>query len=230
VPEEMDDPSIAAKEHLRALQGLERINAVSLSAQSVWAAIEPILRKDPQKKWRVLDIATGAGDVPIHLWRLAARRGIPLEVEGCDKSPQALDFARTRAREKGAQVRFFTLDIHTQGIPEGYDILLSSLFLHHLEDGEAVAFLRGMAQKTRGLVLVNDLSRGLAGLLMAFLGTRLLSASPVVHEDGVRSARAAFSLPEIRKAARQAGMNGARIVRRWPSRFLLVWAKGRNGA
>ena len=47
---------------------------------------------------RVLDIATGAGDVPIALAQKAKRAGLQLEIRGVDVSEQALAFARERAR------------------------------------------------------------------------------------------------------------------------------------
>ena len=75
------------------------------------------------------------------------------------------------------------------------------------------------------LVLVNDLERGLAGLTLAHLGTRLLSRSDVVHTDGPLSVRAAFTVPEVRALAAAAGLTGAVVVRRWPCRFLLTWTR-----
>ncbi len=224
-PEEMDDEAIAPKDHIKALKGLARINLFSGAAHILWPAIEALAREMPDKPLRVLDIATGSGDIPTSLWKMARKKRILLEIAGCDKSSQALDFARTQAQEKGAQVLFFKLDIHHDEIPDGYDILISSLFLHHLENDKAVQFLKRMAKQAKRLVLVNDLTRTLLGFALAFLGTRLLTASPIVHTDGVLSAQAAFSLPEIKKAAHAAGLIEARVKRRWPSRFLLIWKK-----
>lgn len=224
-PEAMDDEALDQKEHHRALKGLERINLLSMSAHHLWPAIEALACRNPAKPLRVLDIATGSGDIPIALWKKAKRKKILLEISACDKSPQALDFARERAREKGAQVNFFTLNIHEEQIPGGYDILINSLFLHHLQNGEVVPFLQSMARQAKCLVLVNDLARTVSGLVLAFLGTRLLTTSPVVRTDGVLSAQAAFSISEIKKMAQEAGFQGARVERRWPSRFLVIWEK-----
>lgn len=225
VPEEMDDEAIGRKEHQHALQGLERLNFFSGSAQHLWPAIEALACQRRERPLRVLDIATGSGDIPISLWKKARKKNILLEIAACDKSSQALDFAREKARANGVAVHFFSLDIHEMEIPAGYDVLISSLFLHHLQEEEAAKFLKSLAQQAKQLVLVNDLARSVPGLLLAFLGTRLLTASAVVHTDGVRSAQAAFSLAEIKKMAQDAGLRGARIECRWPSRFLLLWKK-----
>lgn len=225
IPEEMDHEAIAPKDHIHALKGLARINFFSGCARNLWAAIEALAQEKPGTMLRVLDIATGSGDIPISLWKKARRNGVSLKIDACDKSSQALDFARARALENGAQVHFFTLNIHDEEIPGGYDILMSSLFLHHLSNDEAIQFLRRMARQAKSLVLVNDLVRSSRGVLLAYLGTRLLTSSAVVHGDGVRSARAAFSIPEIKSSLQEAGLHQARVERRWPSRFLVIFKK-----
>lgn len=225
MPEVMDDEAINPKDHLHALKGLARINFFSGSSHILWSAIEALAHEMPEKRLRVLDIATGSGDIPIDLWKKAKKKGILLEIAACDKSPQALDFARAQAQENNAQVIFFELNIHQDEIPDGYDILISSLFLHHLQNEEAVQLLQRMAKQAKHLVLVNDLARSVPGLVLAFLVTRLLTASPIVHTDGVRSAQAAFSIPEIKITSDEAGLRRVRVERRWPSRFLLIWKK-----
>jgi hypothetical protein len=82
-----------------------------------------------------------------------------------------------------------------------------------------------MARLATRLVLVNDLVRGPAAYALAWLGTRLLTRSPVVHLDGPRSVAAAFTLREARELAERAGLHGARIDRRWPCRYLLAWRR-----
>jgi SAM-dependent methyltransferase len=227
----MDQPDLEERLLRGALCGLERINRWSGSAGTLWRPIRALARR-VREPLRLLDVATGAGDVPLALWRKARRRGVALRVEGCDFSPGAVAHARRRAAEVGADVYFFKWDAAAGPLPEGYDVLTSSLFLHHLDEGPAVDLLRRMGRAAGRLVLVNDLRRGLGGLLLAHVATRLLSASPVVHRDGPRSVVAAFTPTEARDLARQAGLEGACVVRRWPCRFLLTWSKdgGPHGA
>jgi hypothetical protein len=101
---------------------------------------------------------------------------------------------------------------------------MCSLFLHHLDENEACAFLRLMAT-TAGVVLVNDLERSLANYALVFAASRIVTRSPVVHVDALRSVAAAFTLQEARQLAQDAGLSGATIVRRWPCRFLLTWER-----
>ena len=170
-------------------------------------------------------MATGGGDVPIRLWHKAQKAGIPVEMAACDRSQTALAHAERQARNQGANVRFFPLDVLQDVLPHDYDIVTCSLFLHHLGEAEAQDFLGRLGQAARRMVLINDLRRSAVGYTMAYLGSRLLSASPVVHIDGPLSVRAAFTVEEARALAERAGLAGATVVRHWPCRFLLIWRR-----
>jgi hypothetical protein len=159
------------------------------------------------------------------LARLAVRDGINLEIDGCDVSPQAIRYAQREAEIRRSSTQFFVLDALRDVIPLNYDGLICSLFLHHLSTGEAISLLERMATAARSFILVDDLIRSRWGYLLAIAGCHLLSGSRIVHIDGPISVNAAFTLDEARSLAEQAGLHGARIVRRWPERLLLTWAK-----
>ena len=224
LPEVMDDPALDAARHRHALRGLARLNWWSGSVRILW---EPLcsLALEMGRPVVILDVATGAGDVPIGLWHRAQRLGLPLRIEGCDASPMAIEYASQRSAQAGAGVRFFGLDTRTSPFPDGYDVLLCSLFLHHLDGADATALLRKMAQAARRMVLVNDLVRSVSGFALAYAGTRLLTTSEVVQADGPRSVRAAFTVEEAQALAARAGLDGAVVHRRWPCRFLLRWTR-----
>jgi 2-polyprenyl-3-methyl-5-hydroxy-6-metoxy-1,4-benzoquinol methylase len=224
-PEIIDQPDLEEGRHVQALRGLERINFWSGSARILWPSIGKLARQLQCSPLRLLDIATGGGDVPLRLWRKARHAGMSLEVAGCDRSSTAVAHAQRTAGTRGANVHFFTWDALKGPLPEGYDVLTCSLFLHHLEEEQAVDLLARMAAAARHLVLINDLRRSTAGWLLAYLGTRVLSRSPVVHRDGPISVAAAFTLAEMRRLAETAGLTGGVVTRRWPCRFLFSWAR-----
>ena len=114
-------------------------------------------------------------------------------------------------------------------IPPGYDIVVCSLFMHHLQEEQAVRLLRHMAEAANRLVLVNDLIRSSAGMMLAVVGTRLLSGSRIVHTDGPRSVQGAFTMEEASRMARRAGLDGVTVSWRWPCRFLLMWKRDETG-
>jgi 2-polyprenyl-3-methyl-5-hydroxy-6-metoxy-1,4-benzoquinol methylase len=222
-PELMDQPGLDPGRHRQALRGLGRINFWSRSAGILWPPIAALARASG-RPLRVLDIATGGGDLPIRLWHKARRAGLSLVVEGCDVSPVAVAYATEQAERQGAGIRFSAADALTGDLPADYDVIVCSLFLHHLTEDRAVDLLRRMTAARR-MLLVNDLVRSRPGLLLAQVGTHLLSLSPVVHVDGPRSVEGAFTIEEARGLAERAGLTGATVERRWPCRYLLSWVR-----
>ena len=224
-PELIDREDLDAQRHRHALDGLARINFFSRSAAILWPPIRALISSEPGRTWRLLDVATGAGDLPVALWRKARRAGIRLEVEGCDRSGRAIEHARRRAERWNVPARFFERDAVEQPLPAGYDIVTSSLFLHHLDEPQAIELLGRMAAAAGRLMLVNDLERSRAGFALAFVGVRLLTRCDVVHADGPQSVAGAFRLDEVRAMCRAAGLEGYSLKRRWPCRYLLAWKR-----
>ena len=193
-----------------------RINRLSRSDAILWPGIENLARRVGGSPIRVLDVASGGGDVPIALAKRALRSGLNVQVEGCDVSLEAVQYARRQAELSGLSLRFFNLDLLNEPIPPGYDVVTCSLFLHHLAEADASIFLRKAAGATNRLLLVNDLLRGPVGYLMAWFACRLLTLSPVVRYDGPVSVAGAFTLSEVRELAKSAGLEGEPGRRCWP--------------
>jgi 2-polyprenyl-3-methyl-5-hydroxy-6-metoxy-1,4-benzoquinol methylase len=217
----MDSPELDEGSHIQALRALSRINALSYAAGRIWRAVR-VLAKERGTALRVLDVACGGGDVALSLKRQAQKEGISVHVEGCDLQPVAVEFAARRARESGLEVGFFQHDAIGDELPDEFDLVCSSLFLHHLSDTEAAGFLRRLDAAGTS-IFVQDLLRTRLGYLMALAMTKLVTRSPVVHVDGPRSVRAAFTLPEVGGLAQEAELEGARIERCWPERFSMAW-------
>src|SRR5260370_26941013 len=225
-PELMARPDLDQPRQWHALRGLARNNWLSGSAGSLWASIRRLAEESSGQPLRVLDVACGAGELCIALRQRAARCGLTLHLEGADISSQALEYARKQAETTGAKVRFFQQAALAGDFPSDYDVVFCSLFLHHLNEEQAVNLLKGMARAARRMILISDLTRSRLGWLAAYLVTPMLTTSDVVHTDGPLSVQGAFTPAEALALAHQAGLHGATVVRRWPFRFLLTWRRG----
>lgn len=221
----MDQPGLDAALHSQALRGLQRINWLSRSASILWPSIRDLAASLQRRPCRVLDVASGGGDVVLSLSRRSRAQRLDVDFTGVDISATAVEHARRNARSSGESVAFEQLDVFSDLLPHGYDVVMCSLFLHHLSREQATALLRNMAAAAGRLVLVNDLRRTRLGYALAWWGGRLLTRSPIVHVDGPMSVAAAFTCEEALQLAENAGLVGANIVRRWPQRFLLSWSK-----
>ena len=220
IPELMDDPALDPAEHRRALAGLVRLNRFSDSAGVLWPAIANLAR-ELNRPVRVLDVATGSGDVPRKLLARATRANLALEVSACDISPTAI----AEATCEPSPVRFFTHDVLRDRLPTGFDVVTCSLFLHHLSEDEAIALLANMENAADRMILVNDLSRSRFNYCAVWIACHLLTRSRVVRFDGPASVRSAFTPKEALELASRAGLAGATVRGRFPCRFLLSWSR-----
>lgn len=221
-PELMDDPNVDPQAHARALAALRRINRISQTSANLWRWMRPMIQ--PDRPLRILDMACGGGDVASDLFRRARAAGLDIQVVGCDISPTAVQLATERHGDPTG-LSFIQFDALNDPMPSDFDIITSTLFLHHLGESQVIALLARMAAAARSGIAISDLLRSPLGIGLTYLGTRLLTRSPMVHTDGMLSVRAAFTMAQIRELAEQAGLSGASVQRVWPERFVMRWSR-----
>jgi 2-polyprenyl-3-methyl-5-hydroxy-6-metoxy-1,4-benzoquinol methylase len=224
-PELMDDPAIDPAEHRRALRALARLNRISCAARLVWEPIAALAAVPGHPPMRVLDIATGSGDLPLVLAGMARKAGVHLALAGCDVSETALQEARRRAVDLESELEFFPCDVLQGQIPQGYDVITCSLFMHHLSEEQVVDLLYRMRCAARRMVVVSDLRRCLSGYLLAAYASSLFTRSRIARVDARKSVRAAFTADEFAALAAEAGLEDATLQCRWPCRLVLQWRR-----
>lgn len=80
------------------------------------------MNREPNKKWKVLDIGTGTGCIPITI-----KKEFPnAEVSAIDISSDALEMAKHNAKNNNADVRFIEQNILETTHLERYDIIISN--------------------------------------------------------------------------------------------------------
>ena len=224
-PEVMDQPGLDPNEHAKALKGLRRINTISRCSAGLFRTIEALAITQPEQSLRVLELACGGGDTAIDLALMAKQKNLALDIHACDLNPGAVEISRSNAKRREAAITVFTADALAKPKDHStFDVVYCTLFAHHLDELEVIRLLEGMALRSRKLVLVDDLIRSRIGFALAWIGTRLLSRSWVVHTDGPLSVRGAFQPDEMMSIAKRAGLKNAQIKRSWPERYLLTWA------
>ena len=224
-PELMDGSETPRSEHIRALQGLRRLNIASGVSRQIWRQIVKRCGLFSGQRLRVLDVACGGGDVALGLWKRAQRHGINIELIGLDRSLTACEEASQRCRSAGASILIRCTDVVASPLPTGFDVVTCSLFLHHLAREDAVSLLARMGDAGR-LLVMSDLRRSIAGYLVAQAACRLATRSPIVHFDGPQSVANSFSIAEVAKLCGEAGLTGAVVRRAWPWRLMITRYRG----
>jgi ubiquinone/menaquinone biosynthesis C-methylase UbiE len=204
----LDDPTTLAG-NLRDLRRVNRwLGGIDLSA----AAIEALAAH--RAEVTMLDVGTGGADIPLALLDRARRRGRGLAIVGLDSRPEVLAAAAIATPGLAAAEG---LDLHVgdgRSLPfpdRSFDVVHSSLLMHHLEPPEATALLGEMARVARLGVVVNDLDRSRIGLLGAWLGGHVLTRNRYTRNDAPLSVRRAYRPREMADLLRSAGLNPVRI-------------------
>ena len=202
VPELMDRPQPVTPELESDLRNIRQLNRYFGS----YALIEYFLRRWIQLgvQLRVLDLATGSGDIPRLVIDYARKVNATVTVDAIDQQESTLKIARDLSTNY-PEIAFKTGDVLTFDDNAGYDIVLCSLALHHFDDDAAVQLLKRCRELSGRYVLVSDLRRGLLATVGAYLLTAFIFRDSMTRTDARLSAARAFSFREFRSLAERAG-------------------------
>jgi SAM-dependent methyltransferase len=194
----MDRPQPVSPELERDLERLRQLNrwfgSYRLIARFIWRWL--LLGAQT----RVVDLATGSGDIPRLIVDHARRIGAPIQIDAVDQQPATLEIAR-RLSSDYPEISYHAADILEWGSPQTYDIALCSLVLHHFSNQDAVNVLRRCRELSKRFVLVSDLRRGFLLETGVHLLTATIFREPMTRFDARLSAERAFSFAEMRELA-----------------------------
>jgi 2-polyprenyl-3-methyl-5-hydroxy-6-metoxy-1,4-benzoquinol methylase len=198
----MDRPQPVSAELERDLRNLRQLNALFGSHQ----LIRHFLRRwiQPNVSLRILDLATGSGDIPRLMVDHAREVSATILIDAVDQNAATLEIAK-RLSANYPEISYEQGNVLKWQVAEPYDIVLCSLVLHHFSDEDAVRVLKRCRQLSRKFVLISDLRRGFLATVGVYLLTALIFREPMTRYDGRLSAARAFSFNELHSLAERAG-------------------------
>lgn len=202
VPEWMDRPQPVSAELERDLDNLVSLNRHFGSHRLLRRFLGGWLERD--QVYRVLDVCTGAGDLPRLMVDWARPRGIRLRIDAIDAHPSTLAIAEKRSAAY-PEIRYVQADALAYDAQPGYDLVHCSLALHHFSDEDAARLLKRCRELSNRFVLVSDLERHPLTTAGVWALTGLIYRDPMTRYDGRLSARRAFSFAEMAALADLAG-------------------------
>ena len=213
------DPSELA----RSLEDLRSVNRWLGNRRSAVGHVLAMARRVPERPVRVLDVGTGAADIPRALLEVAEGEGVAMEVVAIDRHPETV--ARARAAT-GDVERLRIMEGDALALPfadREFDLALCSTTLHHFDEAAARRVLTELSRVGRWGIVVTDLARSRAALLGALLlSVTVWRRHPITRHDGPWSVRAAFTPEEIRELSASAGLSGGHVRREAIFRLSLV--------
>ena len=206
----LDDPA-ALDGNLRDLRRVNRLlGGVTLSRTAIDGLLAATSGAPGDRSTlELLDVGTGAADIPLALIAAWRRRGRRLRVTALEHRQELLDAARRVTPDATAEPDLALAVADGLGLPYpdgAFDVVHASLLLHHLEPADAVAFLREAGRVGRRGVVVNDLDRTRAALLAAHVLTRLVTRNRYTRVDAPLSVRRAYRIGEARALLLEAGL------------------------
>ncbi len=172
---------------------------------------------------RVLDVGTGAGDIPRAIVGWAAKDRRAVDVHAVDVQVPIAFRARDRCASESS-IRVAVADgMRLPFANNTFDVATSSMTLHHLDDSHTYAFVAELSRVSTRAVIINDLERH----PINYYGARVLAATVwrtdrYTRHDGPISVLRSFSPRELRRVGEKAGLRNVVVHRHFPYRLALV--------
>ncbi len=202
VLEMMDRPQPVSAELERDLERIRQLNRWFGSYRLVLGFIRRWIK--PGARLRIVDLATGSGDIPRLIINHSRAIGALVEVDAVDRQSATVDIARELSAGY-PEISYIDADILEWKPAAAHDIALCTLTLHHFSNEDAVKVLRRCSEVATKFVLVSDLRRGFFLKAGVYILTAFVFREPMTRYDARLSAARAFSFKEFDKLARQAG-------------------------
>jgi SAM-dependent methyltransferase len=203
----MDIEKLSFEELRQCLKQLAQINLLSLGYRPTLTWLADAARRQAKgRQLSLLDVGCGYGDMLRRLRHWANRHDIALDLHGVDINPVTRQVALS-VTPAGDGIHYHTADIFELPVDQTYDVIVSSLFAHHLDETSLARFMRWMeAHATLGW-FINDLHRDALAYFAVKQFLRVMGYNRVVQHDGPVSVERALVLDDWRKALAAAGVD-----------------------
>jgi SAM-dependent methyltransferase len=202
LPELMDEP--CSREDLCAcLRDLAQVNWLLRGYRPTFNWLNSFA--ESRQPLRILDVGCGDGDALRQIARWARKRRVDVRLIGLDLNPETVSIAKEVAPPE-CKIEFVAADVFDYEPREPVDLIVSSLFAHHLNDEEIVQFIGWMERHARLGWFVNDLSRAVTPYRLFKLLAKAARWHRFVQHDGPVSVARSFRENDWRRLCAAAGL------------------------
>ncbi len=212
----MDTEVVPFEEFRQCLRHLETVNRWTFAYRPTMAWLDRMAGRvaGRQQPLSILDVGFGHGDMLRRIAVWAESRNLRVTLRGVDLNPWSAR-AAAQATRGDSPIRFETGDVFDLPDDQPADLILSSLFTHHLADDDLIRFLRWMTARARIGWFVNDLHRHALPYHFIRAVMRLVPANRMVRHDAPVSVARAFTREDWHRLIATAGLDPARITVDW---------------
>lgn len=214
----MDDFSMNGELLRDSLEKLGTINKwLGGNAVTINGLGHLLLGQSKSQTYTIVDLGCGHGDILRLVADYGRKYGYSFNLVGIDANHDAIDYAVELSKDY-PELSFRKMDVFSEEFPTmDYDIVLSTLFLHHLNQDEINSLLHILTSKARLGIVINDLHRNrVAYGLFKLLG--LVISNRMIVQDGLTSILRAFKRKELEHISMQLNLE-SQIRWKWAFRY-----------
>jgi len=223
----MDDFSIKGILLRDTLDKLTNINKWLGGNNVTLNGLKKILKNHPKENnITVIDLGCGDGDMLRRIADYGKKKGYTFKLIGVDANKDTVEYA-THLSRNYQEISFVCQDIFSDEFKDNnYDLVLSTLFLHHFNEDEIVTILNRIHKKTSIGIIINDLHRHpLAYYLFKLLS--LVVKNKMVKQDGLISILRGFKRHDLERISKKLKYN-SHIQWKWAFRYQWILEKNTN--
>lgn len=218
IPELLDHDLGTPDEVASSLVDLRHINHWFGGTRTTAALLRRVAAASGCRTLTLLEVGSGAGDLPRKARQLLAADGIELKVTLLDRASSHLP-CNGVASVAGDALQLPFRD-------DAFDVVSSSLFAHHFQPDTLQAFAREALRVSRRALIINDLIRSRLHLWLVYAGLPLFRSRLTWH-DAPASVRNAYTVEEVRHILQGLPAQRITISRHYLYRMgVMVWKIG----
>jgi 2-polyprenyl-3-methyl-5-hydroxy-6-metoxy-1,4-benzoquinol methylase len=198
----MDRPQPVSPELERDLENIRQLNRWFGSYALIAMFLSRWIKQG--SRLRIVDLATGSGDIPRLIAEYGRKIGAELRIDALDQQSATLEIAQ-KLSVPYPEITFVEENILEWRPAEPYDVVFCTLALHHFSDDDAVRVLQRCRELSHKFVLVSDLRRSWMSITGVHLLTATVFREPMTKHDARLSIARAFSFSEMNQLAQRAG-------------------------
>lgn len=221
----MDDLSMEGDMLRNTLDQLVLINKRLGGNKATINGLHTLLKAEPKDTAiSIVDLGCGSGDMLRAVADYGRKNNFTFKLTGIDANEYTVNYAG-KLSVNYPEISYIKMDVQSDEFSDiSYDIVITTLFLHHFTDQEIEYLLNPIVNKVRIGVVINDLHRSTVAYFL-FKVISLFIKNPMVKKDGAISVLRGFKKNELINISKKLNHTVSSINWRWAFRYQWIIKK-----
>ena len=222
----MDDFNLEGENLRDALDKIAKINQLLGGNSLTLLGVKSLLKNaSSDTEITIVDVGCGNGDMLRILADYGLKNNLKFKLIGVDANNFTVNHAISLSK-KYSNISYRREDIFDKAFTElKYDIVLSTLVLHHFKEDEIIKTLRLFYTNAKLGIVINDLQRSLIAYRLFQALCFVFRLNPLSREDGLISILRGFKKEDLIRFSEKLNFKKYTIEWRWAFRYQWIISK-----